>query len=234
MTTEVLDRKKPAVPPAPITRDPVVDVGPRLREVMKVIFRTMHGFHGASRQELRKAVKKHGYSEAELKAALDHLVHTPVLEAPPCPTVATPANPPPPDTGSNFEPFDPQAAGERLVKDLQAAEKGAWTGAELQARFGLSPAVLHRRRKEGRIVYWRDAQHEFHYPQWQFTPTGALLPGVQEVLQCFRSNDEWRLMSYFLGQRRQLGDQRPLDLLRAGEKTKVLAHAKLHADENTW
>lgn len=121
-----------------------------------------------------------------------------------------------------------------LQKTLQAADGGAWTGQELQERFNLTPAVLHRRRKEHRILFWRDAQHEFHYPQWQFTPTGALLPGVQEVLQTFRSDDEWRLMSYFLGRRQQLAGRRPLDLLRAGEKEKVLAHAKLHAEENTW
>jgi hypothetical protein len=87
---------------------------------------------------------------------------------------------------------------------------------------------------EHRIVYWRDAKHDFHYPKWQFTPTGAILPGVQEVLQIFRSEDEWGVMSYFLGKRQQLGDRRPLDLLRQGEKATVLAHAKLNADENTW
>ena len=105
---------------------------------------------------------------------------------------------------------------------------------ELRQVFDLTPATLHKRRAEHRIVYWRDAKHAFHYPKGQFTPAGAVLPGVQEVLQVFRSDDEWGVMSYFLGQRRQLGDRRPLDLLRAGEKDKVLAHAKVHADENTW
>lgn len=130
--------------------------------------------------------------------------------------------------------FDPEAAGRRLVEQMQAAEGGAWTGAELLARFGLTPAVLHRRRKEHRIVYWRDARHEFHYPRWQFTPTGALLPGLQEVLQLFRSHDEWRVMSYFLGQRPALDHRRPLDLLREGDTERVLEHARVHAAENTW
>lgn len=130
--------------------------------------------------------------------------------------------------------FDPATAGQRLVEQMQAAEGGAWTGAELLARFGLTPAVLHRRRKEHRIVSWRNSRHEFYYPQWQFTPTGALLPGLQEVLRIFCSQDEWRLMSYFLGARRQLADRRPLDLLRAGEIENVVDHARRHATENTW
>lgn len=128
----------------------------------------------------------------------------------------------------------PQKAGERIVSELQTAEGGACTGADLEQMFGLTPPTLHRRRKEHRVVFWRDAQHEFHYPRWQFTEAGALLPGVQEILETFRSHDEWRVMRYFLGQRKQLGGQRPLDLLRSGELDKVLAHARIHGEENTW
>jgi hypothetical protein len=104
----------------------------------------------------------------------------------------------------------------------------------LQVRFGLSSATLHRRRKEYRIIYWRDARHNFHYPQWQFTPTGALLPGIQEVLELFMSQDEWRVMRYFLGPRAQLSGLRPLDLLRQGKMEEVLAHAKIHVAEDIW
>ena len=61
-----------------------------------------------------------------------------------------------------------------------------------------------------------------------------LLPGIQEVLEQFKSQDEWRVMSYFLGKRAQLSDQRPLDLLRQGDVARVLEHAENHAQENTW
>lgn len=130
--------------------------------------------------------------------------------------------------------FSPRTTGEKIVAQMQKAEGGAFTGTELEQEFSLTSATLHRRRKEHRIVFWRDAKHDFHYPKWQFTATGALLPGVQEVLQIFGSHDEWRLMRYFLGKRQQLGERSPLDLLRAGEINKVLAHARVHAEENTW
>ena len=131
-------------------------------------------------------------------------------------------------------PFSPTQAGQGIVAEFKNAEGGAWSGAELQQKFDLSAAVLHRRRKEHRIVYWRDAQHDYFYPRWQFTETGALLPGIQEILQKFRSQDEWRVMRYFLSARKQLGDRRPLDLVRAGELDTVLNHAQAHAAENTW
>lgn len=128
----------------------------------------------------------------------------------------------------------PQTAGLDLVRQMQQAEGGAWTGAELAACFGLAPATLHRRRAEHRILFWRDAKEAFHYPKWQFTPTGALLPGVQEVLQTLRSSDEWRVMRYFLVPRQQLGGQTPLALLRREQTDKVIAHARVHGQENTW
>lgn len=203
-------------------------LAPRVFGAMKAILGSLG--QKATRQRLQRAAERSGYSEAEFEAALECLQQTTVepqtadLQDK---TVEAPG-------ASNANAFDPHAAGAELVERLKLAEGGAWTGAELQRRFGLSAAVLHRRRKEHRILYWRDARHEFHYPQWQFTATGALLPGLQEVLQTFRSVDEWRLMSYFLNPRRQLDDRRPLDLLRGGEKDKVLSHATLHAKENTW
>ncbi len=133
-----------------------------------------------------------------------------------------------------LSPFSPQEAGERMVTEFQGAEGGAWSGADLKEKFGLSSAVLSRRRKEHRIIYWRDAKHDNFYPCWQFTGSGALLPGIQEILQLFHSHDEWRVMRYFLGVRKQLGNQRPLDLLRSGAADEVIAHARDHAAENTW
>lgn len=234
MTTEALLREQPTVTAAASTRNAMAGLEPRVRGVIKTIFQVLLGFHPASRQQLQKAVKKNGFSEAEFAAAWQCLEETTVDGESARRAVAVPAKASSSASKSALKTLDPAAAGERLVEELREAEGGAWTGAELQAQFALTPAVLHRRRKEYRILSWRDAQHAFHYPRWQFTGNGALLPGMQEVLQTFRSDDEWRLMAYFLGPRRQLGDARPLDLLRAGEQEKVLAHATLHAEENTW
>ncbi len=130
--------------------------------------------------------------------------------------------------------FDPLEAGRQAVLQMQKAEGGSWTGAELEARFGLTAANLHKRRVEHRIVSWRDAKNQFHYPKWQFNAVGALLPGVQDVLQSFHSLDEWRVMRYFLAPRHQLGDRTALESLRRGDTDSVIAHARAHGEENTW
>ena len=233
MKTELLVReKKPAKAPAAAAAPTTGEQ--RLRETIKLVLATVQGFQGTPRREILAAAEQAGYTPAEVTAALDALrtnavTWVDVRQASPAaeavPTMTAELKP---------KPFDPHAAGRRLVEALQAAEGGAWTGPELQERFNLSSAVLHRRRKEHRIIYWRDAQHDFHYPRWQFNAAGALLPGIQEILQQFKSQDEWRVMSYFLGQRDQLAGQRPLDLLRQGEIASVLAHTQVHAQENTW
>ena len=130
--------------------------------------------------------------------------------------------------------FDPVEQGRILVNEMRAAEGGAWTGNELKELFKLDAATLHSRRKGHRIISWRDPKNNFHYPKWQFNPAGALLPGIQEVLQIFKSHDEWRIVRYFLGHRDQLCGRRPLDLLREGDTETALKHAYQHAEENTW
>lgn len=142
--------------------------------------------------------------------------------------------PDPAETAREKQPFDPEAKGMQLVEKAKTAEGGAWSGSELQRRFLLSSSNLHRRRKEHRIISWRDAHHSFFYPKWQFTETGALRRGIREVLDIFKSSDEWRIMRYFLAPRYQLEGKRPLDLLRAGEVEMVLSHARTHAEEGSW
>ena len=130
--------------------------------------------------------------------------------------------------------FNPIKAGKTAVALLQLKDDGAWTEVELVANFGFTSAELQKRREGYRIISWRDAENRFFYPKWQFNETGQLIPGVENILRLFRSHDEWRVMSYFLGSRKQLDVSSPLDLIRKGKLKRVIDHAKLHLAENTW
>lgn len=120
------------------------------------------------------------------------------------------------------------------IIELRSAEGGSWSLVDLRNKFGFRAVHLCRRRRQQKIIFWQDDHGAFFYPVWQFRPNGTLLPGVREVLKIFRSQDRWRIVRYFLTCRRQLGHRRPLALLRAGEMKAVIAHAQLHAAENTW
>lgn len=82
------------------------------------------------------------------------------------------------------------------------------------------------------LISWTQGGRRY-YPMWQFD-NRAVLPGIREVLRVFNSDDQWRVMRYFLSPRAQLGRKRSLDLLRIGKVERVMKHARKHAADNTW
>jgi hypothetical protein len=130
------------------------------------------------------------------------------------------------------------SGGVRLNSDskaeLQRAEGGCWSNDDLKRKFGFTAADLCCRRLGREILFWKGVKGAYFYPRWQFTKTGALLPGIARILQIFQSDDNWRTIRYFLTKRQSLENRRPLDLLRDGEIDRCLTHAQLHAAENNW
>jgi len=111
--------------------------------------------------------------------------------------------------------------------------EGGWISAAKAARLlGISvPKVLNRWRCH-RLIGWPSGK-AVRFPAWQFTDS-KLLPGIEGVLQIFRSKDSWRIVLCFFERRRSLANERPLDLLRRGESDKVLRHAADYAQDNEW
>jgi hypothetical protein len=135
-------------------------------------------------------------------------------------------------TPDEIGPVTVQARGELARQQLASAEGGALSRRQTARLLGLSETAVTRRWRTFRLVAWQDRRLVF-FPAWQFAG-GKLLPGVADVLQTFRSQDQWRIMRYFLSKRASLKNQRPLELLRCGQVTVVLEHAERHAKENTW
>ncbi len=111
------------------------------------------------------------------------------------------------------------------INDLASADGGGVsTGAALWMSGGsdLDGLVSWVRDPNGVMI-----ERTPRYPVWQFQNRGVL-PGVREVVAILRSssNNQWRVMRYFLTPRKQLGNLRPLDLLRLGEVERVLKHVR--------
>jgi hypothetical protein len=132
--------------------------------------------------------------------------------------------------GQVGESFSPERAGLSVIRCLQETKGGAWTSNETP----ISTVTLDRMRSEFQVVYWQIADGSYRYPVWQFDRTGAIASGIADVLRIFTSQDQWRVMRYFLGAREEFRGKRPLDLLREGEIDRVVDHAHRHAEENTW
>ena len=124
------------------------------------------------------------------------------------------------------------ARGEVVRRKLAAGEGGSTSTARAARRLGVSQATVLRRWRRHRLIAWKHGI-VVRVPVWQFSG-GKMVSGTEEVLQIFRSEDQWRLLRYFLGKRVSLGGRRPLDLLREGKAAEVIAHAKRYAADNTW
>lgn len=122
--------------------------------------------------------------------------------------------------------------GEVVRQKLAADEGGSVSGAQAARLLGISKATVLRRWRGHRMVGWSEGKMA-RFPVWQFAGS-KMLRGIEDVLQIFQSDDQWRVMRYFLGKRHSLADRRPLDLLRRGKVAEVLAHAKAFATDNTW
>ncbi len=106
------------------------------------------------------------------------------------------------------------ARGEIVRQKLAANEGGSVSAVQAARILGVSPATVLRRWRNHRLVAWKHGG-SVRVPVWQFDGE-KMLKGIEETLQIFASDDQWRVMRYFLGKRLSLGGCRPLDLLRAG------------------
>ncbi|MGH7972909.1 MAG: hypothetical protein ACREIC_29695 [Limisphaerales bacterium] len=127
---------------------------------------------------------------------------------------------------------DPFARNPIHRKHLAAAEGGALLSTETAALLRKREAFVLKRWEDHWLVGWKKRE-AIRFPSWQFAGM-EVLPGVEEILHIFRSENHWRVLKYFLAKRHSLSEQRPLDLLRRGEITQVIKHAQSHAEKNTW
>jgi hypothetical protein len=132
----------------------------------------------------------------------------------------------------DYRKSDPLARNPIHRKHLAGAEGGALLSAETAALLNNTEAFVEQRWKDYWLVGWKKRK-AIRFPRWQFDGQ-EILPGVEEILHVFRSDNHWRVLKYFLSKRHSLTEQRPLDLLRRGEITQVIKHAKMHAEKNTW
>jgi hypothetical protein len=111
--------------------------------------------------------------------------------------------------------------------ELEGAEGGSCSSEELAERLAITRQAVDVRRKERRLVAWRDAQGHWRFPVWQLDQkSGRPLKGLEPSLAAL-PEDEWSWMLFFLSPNAELADRaRPLDLLRAGRAAPVLAAAQ--------
>jgi hypothetical protein len=120
------------------------------------------------------------------------------------------------------------------VREKMAAEEGGHISADEVARqLEMSKQSVLNMYHAGKLLGWRtERQGAIRFPVWQFSEHGGL-PGLDEVLAKLNAGkvlDDWGKIGFFLQTHGNLGDQRPLDLLRMNKLDWVLKAAMAYVE----
>jgi hypothetical protein len=102
-------------------------------------------------------------------------------------------------------------------------------------RLGVPVAMVDQLRHASRLLAIPDGRG-YTYPNWQFEGRGVLA-GLPTVLAALQGTDPWQQVAFVLTPQAALGDQRPLDQLRAGAVSavvRVAQHAGAAVREAAW
>lgn len=126
------------------------------------------------------------------------------------------------------------ARGMQARQQLAESEGGSLSSEETAQLLQISKTAVLKRLEAGRLLAWREERLQAaRFPRWQFDEGGRVLPGLPEVLECLKEDerlDAWAKVLFFLQTRTELGDKRPLDLLREGQVTEVCQAARIYAE----
>lgn len=123
---------------------------------------------------------------------------------------------------------DPFAAarlrGVRERERLLSEEGGTWTAEQVAKHLHLTRQTVNLRRKQGALLALDAGRHGFRYPAWQFNRSGVV-EGLEKTLAALEHVDPWLRQAFMLGKNARLGEERPIDLLRAGDLARILKAA---------
>lgn len=118
--------------------------------------------------------------------------------------------------------------GMERKRELLQAEGGSLSTAEVAEALQVTPQAITKRRKEERLIAMELGTKGFHYPAWQID-----LPELDLVLRELRGRDEWEKINFFLNPNDNLGDKRPLDVLRRKQVPidQVVSAARVYGEQ---
>lgn len=108
---------------------------------------------------------------------------------------------------------------------LLSLEGGTWDAEAVARHLHLTRQGVNRRRRAGALLAIDVGRRGYRYPAWQFVSAGTL-PGLEPALEALRPHDPWMQLTFMVSPNTRLGSSPPLDILRAGDREKVIAAAR--------
>jgi hypothetical protein len=113
----------------------------------------------------------------------------------------------------------------RLLED----HGGTLSAGQIGQMLGITRQAVDKRRQSHTLLALSMGRHGYRYPVWQLTKSGPL-PGLEDVLQALEPHDEWMQITFFVSKNPRLGDEAPVDMLRAGKVERVVNAARAYGE----
>lgn len=131
---------------------------------------------------------------------------------------------------SGDDPLEPaRLRGLRERERLLNVEGGTRTADEVASHLSLTRQAVNRRRQQGALLALDAGRHGYLYPAWQFT-RGGTIKGLGGALGALKRFDQWTQHAFMVGENARLNGRRPIDLLRAGDVSAVVAAAEAYGE----
>jgi hypothetical protein len=128
--------------------------------------------------------------------------------------------------------FEPDARARAILRgrkfaqaDLRAAG-GAFDIEQVRRLLhGVSRQAVDKRVNEGSLLAVPGPSNRRRFPAAQFTDDGSVVEGLKAVRDTLGYTSPWALLNFLVNPQDELGGDKPIDRLRAGEVEYVVASA---------
>src|ERR1700680_1345723 len=119
------------------------------------------------------------------------------------------------DELKSFEPLAPAfIRGIEAQRRLLEEYGGILTAQQAGEILGISRQSVDKRRRAHTLLPLTTGRHGYRYPAWQFTKFGAVLSGVEDVLQALGPHDEWMQAAFFASENPRLANRITVKVLK--------------------
>lgn len=113
---------------------------------------------------------------------------------------------------------------------------GARSASEAAGIIGISRQAVDARRKKGKLLALSVGSRGWRYPMVQFDPESddGVVRDLGRILAALEDDGGWMSLAFLLSPEERLGDQKPIDVLKAGGVARVLEVAEMLGEHGAY
>ncbi|WP_245277816.1 hypothetical protein [Mesorhizobium sp. L48C026A00] len=134
--------------------------------------------------------------------------------------------------------FEPDARSRAMLEGIRIAQEdlrdagGAYDLDQVRTLMrGVSRQAIDKRVQEGTLLAVPGPSNRRSYPTLQFNRDGTVVPGLKAVREALQTSNPWTVLNFLSHPDDRLGNRKPIDLLKSGERAPVIETARRHGEQ---